>query len=345
MNLVIEESDKELLRSLVYGQSVSVNISSLSKSLNKHRNTIQAKVNDLFKYNIITRPFYPFIGLFKEYPFLILTDADLLYNESVEKWFVEDPNIFAAFRSRYSEYNTLLILYHKDMKNYELWREKLSVDGPLALNNNFLTRSSTSIYLNDFMIKYNPNAPVYLMEEELKKNQKINLSGYNLDNLDFKIIKLLLGGKCIKINESQLSNEFKLHRSTILRRTQKLIDEGLISNPVCRFPNFYAPLGYILAVCKLNIKSNKAEFIKNIRNDPHITMANTTHSGGYNLLLFAAFRDLDEELKWEVHNSAIFPECFDKIDVRFYSLAGAIDVGHQKISLAVKDEKYMYFRI
>jgi DNA-binding Lrp family transcriptional regulator len=263
----------------------------------------------------------------------------------VEKWFEEDPHIFAAFRSRYAEYNTLLIQFHKDIKNYELWREKLTVSEPLSLNNGYLKQTSTSIFLNDFMIKFNPNDPVYLLEEDLKINKKITINGYDLGNLDFKIIKLLLGGSCIKINESQISSELGIHRSTILRRIQSLMDEKLISSPVCRFPNFFTPPGYVLAVCRLDIKSNKEEFIKNIRNDPHVTLVYNTHSGGFNLLLFAAFKNLDEELKWELRYSTILPESLDKIDVRFYSLAGAIEMGHSNVSLSIRDQKYMYFRI
>jgi hypothetical protein len=341
MSLDIEESEKKLLTELVYGTGVSPNISSLSRALNKHRNTIRTRVKEIFRHKLITRPFFPFVGLFQEYPLLVLKDAHLQYNDAIEEWFKEDPHIFAAFRSRYAEYNSLVVCFHKDITEYELRREKLIMDGILTVDD----KSQTHLLSNKFLIKFQPNAPVFLLEEEIKRKRKILINDYELDILGFKIIKLLTMGKCIKLNESHLSRELGVHRSTILRRKDQLINEGLISDPVSRFPSFFAPPGYIMAIIKMNVQKNKDAFISSIRNDPHITMALTTHFGGYNLLLFAAFRDLDQELEWEVKNSLSFPECFNKIDIHFYSIAGAITLGHQKISLAIKDENFMYFRI
>ena len=339
-----EETDHALIKSLTYGNGVSVNIYCLSRALRKHRNTVRKRVEEIFKNRILTHPYFPFAGLNKEYPLLVLTEADLPYSDDVDKWFREDPHIFGAFRSRYSEYNTLLVMYHKSITSYQLWREKLAVEKKTPLVDGSLPRSSTSFYSNELMIKYDPNAPVHLIEEEFKRKGKLALNGYEIDKLSLQILKLLTEGKCIKLNESQLSKELKLHRSTIIKRTQKLIDEEWISNPLCRFPSFFTPPKYILAICKLEIKSNKDAFVQNIRNDPHVTEALHTNTDEYNVLLFAAFKNLDEELQWEVQNEERFPKTIGKIDIHFFSLSNVVDISQRQLFLGIMDENYMYFR-
>jgi DNA-binding Lrp family transcriptional regulator len=340
-----DKSDYPLLESLVYGKGVSVNVQALTKALRKHRNTVRKRAQELFEHEVLERPFFPFIRLFREYPLLVLTESDLPYDDQVTKWFREDPHIFAALRSRHSSYNTLLILFHKDITSYELWREKLGVEGQFPLVAANLGRSSTSFHSNQLMIKYEPNAPVYLMEEELKAKGEVVTNGYKLDRLSFQIVKLLAEGKCIKLNESELSKQLGLHRGTVVRKTQELIDEEWISNPVCRFPGFFTPPNYVLGICKLEIKSNKEAFIQALRKDPHVTLALNTSQDEFSILLFAAFRNLDEELTWEVHNDLRFHGSIGKVDIHFYSLANIPDMFQRRIYLGIMDENFMYFRI
>jgi len=342
--MIDETSDYPLLQSLVYGKSVSVNILALTKALKKHRNTLRKRVQEIFENGVLEGPFFPFVRLYTEYPLLVLTEANLPHDDEITRWFREDPRIFAAFRSRYSEYNTLLILYHKDITSYELWREKLAIDRKFPLVGESLGRSSTSFYSNQLMVKCEPNAPVYLMEEELKTKGEVVADGYKLDKLSFQIVKLLAEGKCIKLNESHLSKQLGLDRRTVVRKTQELIDEEWISNPVCRFPGFFTPPAYILGICKMEIRSNKQAFIQTIRNDPHVTMALNTSQNEYNILLFAAFRNLSEELGWEIQNDIKFGKTIGKVDIHFYSLTNIADVNQRRIYLGILDEKYMYFR-
>jgi len=344
LHVIDEETDYPLLRKLVYGNGVSVNIHALTKTLKKHRNTVRKRTQELFENRVLEKPFFPYVRLFKEYPLLVLTETNLPYDDEIHKWFREDPHIFAAFRSRYSEYNTLLILYHKDITSYELWREKLAVDRKFPLVAANLGHSSTSFHSNDLMIKYEPNAPVYLMEEEMKTKGEIVTNGYKVDRLGFQIIKLLTEGKCIKLNESQLAKQVGLHRSTIVRKTQEFIDEEWISNPVCRFPGYFTPPNYVLGICRLELRSDREAFIQNVRKDPHVTMALSTSQNQYNILLFAAFRNLTEELKWEVQNDLRFRNAVGSVDIHFYSMTNIAGLSHQPISLGVMDENFMHFR-
>lgn len=344
LQITVDELNHRLLRSLVYGNGVSVNVHCLSKILKKHRNTVRKRVEEIFENKVIDPPFFPFIGLYKEYPLLVLKWIDLPYEEKAEKWIEEDPHIFAAFRSRYSEYNTLLILYHKDITSYQLWREQIAAENKIPLVDGSHPPSSASFFSNQLMIKYDPNAPVHLVEEELRKKGYAFLNGYKLDKLSFQIIKLLVKGKCIKINENKLSKELGVHRKTIIKRTQDLIKERWISNPTCRFPNFFTPLNYILAICKLEIKSSKQELIQNVRNDPHVTLAFDIKEKEFNILLFGTFRNLEEELNWEVMYGLYLPMRIGKVDIQYFAPGSVFNIGERKVSLGILDEKYMYFR-
>jgi hypothetical protein len=73
-------------------------------------------------------------------------------------------------------------------------------------------------------------------------------------------------------------------------------------------------------------------------------MALSTSSDEYNILLFAAFRNLDEELKWEVQNDIRFPKVIGKMDTHFYSLSNVVDTNQQRLHLGIMDENFMYFR-
>jgi DNA-binding Lrp family transcriptional regulator len=342
--MIDEKSDYPLLQSLVYGRGVSVNINALTKAVKKHRNTVRRRVEELFENGVLVKPFFPFVRLFREYPLLVLAETSLPYDNEVLKWFREDPHIFAALRSRHSSYNTLLILYHKDITSYELWREKLAVEGKFPLVAANLGHSSTTFHSNQLMIKYEPNAPVHLMEEELKTKGEVLVNGYKLDKLSFQILRLLTDGKCIKLNESQLAKDLGLHRGTIVRKTQEFIDEEWISDPVCRFPGFFTPPNYVLGICRLELKSDRQAFIQTVRKDPHVTMALNTSQDEYNVLLFAAFRNLDEELAWEVQNDMRFPKSIGKVSIHFFSLTSIPDSLQRRIYLGVLDENFMYFR-
>lgn len=342
--IMTDDLNYRLLRRLVYGSDVSVNIHCLSKTLKKHRNTIRRRVEEIFENKVLNPPFFPFIGLYQEYPLLVLVWTVLPYEEAVEKWIREDPHVFAALRSRYSEYNTLIAAYHKDITSYQLWREKIATEQQVPLINGSLPPSLTSFFSTQLMIKYDPNAAVYLLEEDVRKKGYVILNDHKLDKLSFQIVRLLTKGKCIKINETKLSKELRVHRKTIIKRIQELMKERWISNPACRFPNFFAPPKYISAICKLEIKSFRQEFIQNIRNDPHVTMAFDIKEQEFNILLFGTFRNLEEELKWEVKYGLYLPNRIGKVDIQYFAPGNTVNIGERNVSLGIIDKKYMYFR-
>jgi hypothetical protein len=251
----------QLLEALISGDVVSVNLSELSSFLGKHRNTIKKKVENIFKYKILDHPVFPFLNLYKVYPLLSIINIFIPENDEFtfkfEKWVKEDPQIFAAFKLRHDEYNTLLFTFHEDITSYQLWMASL----PSILKVNYgipeehanLT-SRTSYFSNQLMIKYNPSTGINLMETDFREKGKLSIRDHSLDELDLRIIRCLLSGKGIKVNQSLLCSKTKLHRKTIERRISSLIKAGVISEPVCRFPNFFVPPGYILTYLLIELK-------------------------------------------------------------------------------------------
>jgi hypothetical protein len=212
MSDLLDDMDNlKLLEELVSGNAVSVNISELSRILGKHRNTIKNKVEAIFEHNILDQPIYPFHGLYRVYPVLAIVKLDIPdckdCTEGIIKWITEDPQIFAAFRARQGEYDTLLFTYHENITNYQLWMS--SIPSILEINygvdeeySNF--RSSTAYFSNQLMVKYNPSTGINLIEQDYKRNGGLKLRGYELDELDLDIIRCLVNGKGVKTNHTLL---------------------------------------------------------------------------------------------------------------------------------------------
>lgn len=114
-----------LLRNICSGNGLDVNLSYLSRHLRRHRNSIRERVRNLLSQKIIDRPIIPFFGLFIEYPLLVSAYADLPDSEKVNEWLRRDRNVFAAFRVREGEYNTILFEFHKSVWHYHIWRDNL----------------------------------------------------------------------------------------------------------------------------------------------------------------------------------------------------------------------------
>ena len=77
MDILEDELNLRILRYLVSGQGVKVNISALARKLEIHRATVKRRIEKLYRDRILNEPQYPFPQLFKEYPLLILVKADI----------------------------------------------------------------------------------------------------------------------------------------------------------------------------------------------------------------------------------------------------------------------------
>ena len=77
MNHLEDKFSLRLLRHLVSGDGVRVNINSLANKLKLHRTTVSKRVQLLFKHRILDKPRYPFLQLFHEYGLLVIALADI----------------------------------------------------------------------------------------------------------------------------------------------------------------------------------------------------------------------------------------------------------------------------
>jgi predicted transcriptional regulator len=337
-DLLDDRENLVLLESLVSGDAVSVNFSALSKILDKHRNTVKKKVEAIFDHRIIDRPICPFLGLYKVYPLLAVVRMNLPEDENFVRWVKEDPHIFAAFRSRQGEYDTLLFIYQQSITSYQMWMESLS--SILKINYRISDRdaklvSSTAYFSNQLMVKYDPSSGISLMERDFKEKGELTIHEYKLDEIDLKIIRCLVSGEGIKISQTLLCQKTGLHRKTVEKRIGALLKEGLISEPMCRFPNFFVPPNYVLTYSLFDIKDSKEKVIQEIKKDPHVPIAIRIIHERYNLLLFGNHRSISDHLRWEEGYRKRFPDSFGSANITYLSPEMTISFDQQIVSLSI----------
>jgi hypothetical protein len=344
--LLEDRNNLKLMDELVSGHAVSVNISELSRLLGRHRNTIKNKVDEIFNHKIIDPPVYPFHGLYKVYPLLAVVNLDIPdgkdATEKIIRWVKEDPHIFAAFRSRQGEYDTILFTYHEDITSYQLWMS--TVPSILMINYGVKEEyakfeSSTAYFSNQLMIKYNPSTGINLIEKDFQKKGELELRGYKLDDLDLNIIRCLVNGKGIKTNHTLLCERTGLHRKTIEKRIISLREGGLLGEPVSRFPNFFVPPNYLLTYVLVQFKKLDERVLNEIIIDTNIPIAIQTIHGKFNLLMFGNHSSLNEHLQWEERYRTMFPDSFGSAQITYLSPEMTINSNQQMVSLSHIREK------
>ena len=155
----------DILEEICSGRGVAININALSKNFNKHRNTIKSIVEELLIHKIIDRPIYPFFWLFREYPLLITSRAELPKIEEVDRFLKEDKHIFGVFHVRDKEYNTLLIEFHKDIHSYGDWRKMIVAENKIPPRESRYPSDSLFFSVKNF-VKYQPHSSLFLIEKE-----------------------------------------------------------------------------------------------------------------------------------------------------------------------------------
>jgi len=341
--LLEDEMNLRLLKMLVSGECVSVNIAALSRSLRKHRNTVRREVLWLLENRVVNRPVCPFMGLYREYPLLVVIRADLPDEKPIRDWIVEDPHIFAAYWSRYAEYNMLLFVYHKDVLGYQLWRESLIEERKIPSRGTRIPSSSMYVS-NQLMMKYDPSAAIGLMATEVNQKGRIEINGLELSKDQLSIFKHLVSGGVFKINENLLSREIGIHRKTVMRRVDQLIKERWILGPVCRFPDLLCPPNYVLAYALVDIVKARDRIHHAFQKDPHVSMALRISIGGYTDLVFSAHPDISEHMDWEKELSRRFPGCIGRVDATYLSPKNKITIDQQYVSLCIIDGRLARMR-
>jgi DNA-binding Lrp family transcriptional regulator len=284
----------------------------------------------------------PFRALFAEFPLLVAAYADLPLDSETTDWLVNDPKIFAAFRVREGEYNMLLFEFHKDLLDYYMWREQLPYLGKIPTRRK-RTPSEALYFSNHLILKYEPSAAIELIGEKIENEGQVTLNGYPVDALAFKVLKFLVEGRGLRINENYLSKNVGVHRTTIRRRIHKMQQEKIVLNPLCRFPLFFVPPSLMLVFSMVEVKNSQDRVIKEIMDDPHVSLAYKISRGKYNLLLFECHESIEDYLKWEEKYEQNFPSCFGSIKSSYLSSKTAISIDQQKVSNGIITEKLKQF--
>ncbi len=342
-DLLSDKLNLEILKRICTGTGLDINLRQLSRNLNHHRNTIRDRVRELQLKGIIDRPIYPFLALFKEYPLLVTVFADLPDDEKITEWLKGDKHIFAAFKIREDDYNTMIFEFHKSAEEYMNWHSKLVEERRIPereeLGPVYRIPSTPYYYSNKLILKYESSAPIKIIQREVAKQEKFVVYNYQLDRLAIDVLTCLVNGVGIKVNETFISKQLGVHRVTLRKRIEQMLQHRLISPPICRFPNFFVPPGFILTVSMVEIKRRLQEITKRLLNDPHITLIYQVTQGRHNLLLFAAHRSLEDYLVWVSKYENEYQNCLGSIRNTLLSPKMTISIDQQKVSLGIIEER------
>jgi len=333
MDLLHDVNTLHLLRYLVSGEGVSVKINTIARDLKIHRATVKKKVEFLFDQDILTKPFYPFSHLYVEYPLLVLVKADMPRSKDVIDFLKDDSHIFAAFSCMEGPYNTFLIEYFKNLEAYHQWRERIVSEYKIP-SREMRTAADTTIFSNKLTFKNNPNCFAFNLLDEFQKSGSIRINDMVLDDSTSLILIYLLNGRYIQSNDSFLSRELELNRKTVKRRIDMLFDHNILGKPKCFFPHLYVPPGYNIVVSMIEVKTKLAGIREYILRNNNIARAQEASTGRYNLLLFSAFRAIEDFFNMGENLFQDFSGSIGAIENIFLSSKMIHTIKPQKLSLS-----------
>ena len=322
-----------LLRLLVQGEGVSININSIARELKIHRATAKRKINNLFEKKILTNPFYPFSYLYNAYPMLILVKADMPRSKDVIDFLKDDSHIFAAFSCMEGPYNTFLVEYFKDLESYHSWREKIVTERKIPSRES-RTPADAYIFSNKLTFKYNPNCFVNDLSRDFKNRKEIILNDVVIDDVSFKILDNVLNGNFIQRNDSFLSSELGINRKTVRHKVEVLQKRNIIGMPKCFFPDLFIPPDYNLVVSMIEVKSRISEIRNFIIENDNISRAQEASTGRYNILIFSAFKTIEAFFNMGEEMFSRYPGSIGAISNIILSSKMIHAIKPQKLSLA-----------
>lgn len=337
-SLLDDKLNLKLLRYLVSGREVRVNIRGLAKELNMHRSTVKKKVQWLFDQQLINPPFYPFPQLYKEYPLLVLVKADIPRTNETKEFFMDDAHIFAAFSCMEGPYNTLLMEFFKDLETYHSWREQIVTDQKIPTREH-RAPAHAYIFSNKLTFKYNPTCFINNLQKTFQQTGSVTINNISLDEHSFLILLHLMKGTFIQRNDSHIARDLEINRKTIKHRIDQLLKHQIISKPKCFFPNLFVPPAYNLVVSMIEVKRNNEAIKQYILKHNNIARAQETSTGCYNLLIFSAFKTIEDffDLGEDMVNR--FPHDIGAIENTILSSRTIHTIKPQKLSLGWIDRK------
>lgn len=332
MRLLDDEFNLRLLRYLVSGEGVEVNISAVSRFLNVHRATAKRRLSILFNNGILEQPRYPFINILEQYPLLVMVKADLPQTTQVREFLKYDTHIFAEFSCMEGPYNTLLLEFFKDLESYHSWREQIVNEDKLP-SREWRAPADVAIFSNKLTFKYQPECFLDTLKREFNEKGYLELAGTRLDESSFRLMCALIKGDCIRSNDSEIGRRLGSDRKTIDRRINTLLESKIVSGPVCNLTNIFIPPDYNLVVSMIEVRGKRSAIRKYIMKDPNVSWGIETSTGRYNFLIFTAFRSIEDFFNWGEKLINYYPDCVGAVSNIFLSPKMIRSIDLQKISL------------
>ncbi len=336
LDLLNDELNLNLLKRIVAGNGVEVNVSALSNILGKHRNTVRDRVDGLFVHNVIDKPKYSFSWLLKELPLMTISKSNFLRDEKTKHFIEYDDHIFAAFFFKEEEYNTLTISFHRDITSHQQWCENVVKEEIIPKREEGYSLEVIHLGTGCF-VKYDPSASIEVIEQNIDEKRQRHIGGYEMDKLSMDILKLLLCGKGIRTNENFLANELNVNRRTVERRIDTLLKERVVEKPVCSFPRLIIPPDYILVLSLLHITRQQEAVLGALKNDSHVSLIikAVTGSGKYNFVAFSSFYNIEDHLEWQEELDQRFPSCLGAIKNTYLSPAMTFSISPEYVSTCI----------
>ncbi|MEF8873685.1 MAG: hypothetical protein V5A88_03320 [Candidatus Thermoplasmatota archaeon] len=327
-----DELDLRLLRFLLSGEGVHVNVSELSRELDIHWATAKKKLQSLYDQDLLTSPFYPFVQLFEEYPLLVLVKADMPRTQGVRNFYRDDSHIFAAFSCMEGFYNTFLIEFFEGLEDYHSWRSEIVEENKIP-DRGERTPAQSEFFSNRLTFKYEPTCFIHKMMDEFEEKGFLELNGRKIEAETFRILEKVMNGEAIRTNYSYIGREIGANRKTVKRRIDSLLDKNLIADPKCYFPNLLIPPGYNLIVTMIEATSGRDEVTAFLKRDDNVPRAVETSTERYNFLVFSAFESIEEFFEWGERLNSEFPEKIGAISKTILSSRMMHILNPQKVSL------------
>ncbi len=327
-----KELDLRLLRFLLSGDGVHVNVSEISRELDIHWATAKKKLQSLYDWDILSPPFYPFVQLFEEYPLLVLVKADMPRTQGVRDFYRDDSHIFGAFSCMEGFYNTFLIEFFESLEDYHSWRNEIVKENKIPARGE-RSPAQSEFFSNRLTFKYDPTCFIHNMVDEFQERGFVELNGEKIENDTFRILERVMKGEGIKTNYSYIGREIGANRKTVKRRIESLLDGNIVESPRCYFPNLLIPPGYNLIVTMIEARSNREEVRSYLEENDNVPRAVETSTERYNFLVFSAFKSIEDFFEWGERLNSQFPESIGAISKTILSSEMMHLVDPQKVSL------------
>jgi DNA-binding Lrp family transcriptional regulator len=295
----IDLKDRKILYELDYDSRQS--FSKIGKKVGMHKNVVLYRVNRLVERGII-RNFYTVIDSFKlgynSFRFyIVFRHITPEVRKEIIDYFVHNKYTWwvGLFEGNY---DLAILLWVKEIHDFHVfWEETLKKYRHFFQNQIFCNYVQLNHYRNSFLVKEYDKAD--------REKQGITSGGkkINIDNLDFKILKLLAKNSRIRILD--IAQTLNSSVDTIDHRMKNLIKKDIIQG--YRVDIDFSKLGYQFFKVNIDLANynERGRMISYVKYNPHLVMIDK--SIGY----------YDLELDLWVENLSQFHQIMDDLTLKF----------------------------